>query len=181
MKQLVALLPLAALVAGCPSEAFVPSGADTRDFRITFEAADASPSCPQSVLDEANNFEAFDHLYRFWFPEGLETESIEVWWRFESDSDADFSFFARGTFAGTLTDGFIEYAGGPYTEARESGEIRYTIEGSTRVQFADSLPAGVEQYVISDSTSEDAVAGCTYSLDYTGQLLAEGDGSEDSE
>lgn len=177
MRALLPLLSLA-LLAGCPSESFVPSGDDTRDFRITFTESDATESCGQSVQDEANNFEEFSQLYRFWWPEGVDSTTFEVWWRFESESDDDFRFFARGSMEGLLNEGVLTYAGGPYTEARDDGDVRYTIEGSTTVRFQDELFGGSEEYIISDSDSEQAPAGCVYVLRYTGRLLAEQDAAE---
>ena len=179
MRPVFAVVPFAAaLLIGCPSESLVPSGADTRDFRITFTDADATESCGQSVIDEANNHEEYSELYRLWWPDGVDSSSFEVWWRFESESDEEYRFFARGSMDGLLNQGVLTYAGGPFTEARSSGDVRFTVEGNTTIRFEDELFGGSEEYIISDSDVDGLLSGCVYTLGYTGRLLAEqGDGA----
>jgi hypothetical protein len=161
------------LLCGCPSESLVPDDANIRDFRITFDSAEASESCGQSVQDEANNFEEYSQIYRFWWPDGVDTPSFEVWWKLESEADEEMRFFARGSMEGLLNQGVLTYAGGPYTEGRSDGDVRYTIEGQAVVRFDEELFGGSEEYIISASDSAQAPAGCVYVLGYGGVLLAE--------
>ncbi|MCO4773024.1 MAG: hypothetical protein KDA24_23525 [Deltaproteobacteria bacterium] len=175
MRSLAPALLCAAFLCGCPSESLVPEGADTRDFRVTFTDADATESCGQGVIDDANNHEEYSELYRFWWPDGVDTANFEVWWRFESEADEDYRFFARGSMEGLLNEGVLVYAGGPFTEGRSSGDVRFTIEGSTTVRFDDELFGGSEEYIISDSNADGILPGCVYTLGYTGRLLAEQD------
>lgn|GEM_PF-6550891 len=178
MRALFFSLLSASLLCGCPTDTFIPDGDDTRDFRVEFTSSDASESCGQAVQDEANNFETFSQIYRIWWTEGVNNSNLEVWWKLESESDEDFRFFARGTMAGLLNQGTLEYAGGPFTEGRDDGDVRYTIEGSTTVRFEDELFGGAEEYIISESNSPDAPAGCVYVLSYTGQLVGGTDTAE---
>lgn len=171
------LLVLVALL-GCPEESVVPSGDDTRDYRITFVEADASERCAQSVKDEANNFNEFSQIYRVWFPSGLGTADFEVWWKLESESDGDLRFFSRGTMEGSLDQGVLDYAGGPYFEERSDGNVEFTIEGRATSRFSDELFGGREEYIIADSDSDDAPTGCVFTLGYTGRLVAEQDAAE---
>ena len=158
---------------GCPDESVVPSGEDARDYRITFTEADASERCAQSVKDEANNFEEFSQVYRVWFPSGIGTADFEVWWKLESESDEDFRFFSRGTMDGSLDQGVLDYAGGPYYEERSDGDVEFTVEGRATTRFSDELFGGREEYIVGESDSDDAPTGCVFALGYTGRLIAE--------
>ena len=179
MRSFALSVLVASLLCGCPSEPFVPSGEDTRDFRVTFSSSEASESCGQSVQDESNNFEEFSQIYRVWWPNGIEDSSFEVWWRLDSQADEELSFFARGSMEGLLNQGVLIYAGGPFTEGRSDGDVRYTIEGQTVIRFEEELFGGSEQYIISDSSSSEAPAGCVYILSYGGQLISEQPGTDE--
>ena len=174
MFRLAPILLLAALaLAGCPSESVIPSGENTRDYRISFEEASSTESCSQSIEDSANNFEPFSQIYRIWFPSGLDDPTFEIWWRLESEGDESLAFFSRGTMEGSLDQGFLDYAGGPFYEERGDGFVEFSVEGSNTARFGDELFGGSEEYIIGESDADSVPTGCVYTLGYTGRLLAE--------
>ncbi len=174
MSRLVPALLLTSLaLAACPSGSVVPAGTNARDYRISFEEATATESCSQSVTDSANNFTPFSQIYRLWFPSGLDDPTFEIWWRLESEGEESFSFFSRGTMEGSLDQGFLSYAGGPFYEERSDGTVEFSVEGANTARFGDELFGGSEEYIIGSSDADSVPTGCVYTLGYTGRLLAE--------
>ena len=174
MSRLAPALLLAPLVlSGCPPTSVVPSGENTRDYRISFEEASSTESCSQSIEDSANNFAPFSQIYRLWFPSGFDDPTFEIWWRLESEDEESFSFFSRGTMEGSLDQGFLDYAGGPFYEERSDGTVEFSVEGSNTASCGDELFGGSEEYIIGTSDANSVPTGCVYTLGYTGRLLAE--------
>lgn len=172
-RILLPLLLLSLSLTGCPSGSSIPSGENTRDYRVSFEEASFTESCSQDIQDAANNFNPFSQIYRFWFPEGFESPTFEIWWRLESEGDDSLKFFARGTMEGTLDQGFLDYAGGPFYEERGDGTVEFSVEGGNTARFGDELFGGAEEYIIGNSDADSVPTGCVYTLGYTGRLLAE--------
>jgi hypothetical protein len=168
--RVLILVPL--LLVGCPTPSPVPTGQDTRDYRITYDGATATESCGASVKAEAEAFAEFTEIYRIHFPEQDDLR-VDVWWRHESDTESMFSHFASGIIDGSLDEGRLDYAGGPYFEERSGGVVEYDIEGSARSRFSDELIGGREAYVVTDSDDPDSPTGCVFELSYSGRLLAE--------
>ena len=172
-RILLVRLLLSVVSTGCPSGSSIPEGVNTRDYRISFEEASFTESCSQEIQDASNNFNAFSQIYRLWFPEGFESPTFEIWWKLESEADSELKFFARGTMEGTLDQGFLDYAGGPFYEERPDGTVEFSVEGANTARFGDELFGGSEEYIIGTSAADSVPTGCVYTLGYTGRLLAE--------
>ena len=181
MKNLVALSLSSLLLAlvACDDGSSIPD-VDIADYRVLYSNATATDSCTQDIQDSANNFTEYAQIYRLHFPEGDTSSRVDLHWKNEGDSDANFTFFAAGTLVspdggpGTLEDGELTYSGGAFQEARSEGTVTFEIEGRARAAFGDLLDNAFEEYVITESSSTAAYpVGCVYTLEYTAQGLSE--------
>lgn len=170
-------LPLAALplvLAACSSGGGVPD-TNVRDYHVEFDAAEGNDACEEALDGSAH--EAFSLTYRIhWLdPEDVD---VDLYWKRRGDADSTYSFFAAGTISGTLDEGAIAYAGGPYEEDKAGARVTYKIEGRAPLRFSDQIPDGTETFIITDSTNtSDYPIGCAYTVSYEGSLAAEQDAS----
>jgi len=165
---------------GCDSGWSVPD-TDTQDFRISFLSAETTESCgddgaedPTAMVRAKNNFEPFEQIYRIHFPEGQEHPRFDLYWKSEGGTESDFSFFAAGTLQGSMEQGSLTYAGGAFQEDRTQGRVTFEIDGRVSAGGLAGWDAGREEYIITDSTNNDAYpVGCVFTLSYEGSSLAE--------
>lgn len=169
-------LPFVVLLAGCGGDASIPT-TNIEDYRVTFSTASASESCAQATKDEADSFEPYSLIYRVHWPEGADSNRVDLWWRAEGDSDSDFFYFASGSMQGELNAGSIGYAGYGLSERRTDGTVYFDIDGVLQVRFTDEISAGTESYTIVEPTNADGYhVGCVYTMEYAGNALNPAEG-----
>jgi len=170
-------LVLALALVGCPGENSVPTE-NVEDFRITFSNTESDPvtasqSCSDSITATAAAYGERSLIYRIHFPDGETGLRFDMYVREEGTTVQDFAYFASGLLDGSLEQGNISYAGGPYRDDdRDDGEtVWYEVEGEARTSFGDLWDNGTESFVITDSTNQDAYTnGCTFSVPFEGRL-----------
>ena len=124
-------------------------------------------------MDSATNFTERSLLYRIHFPDGETGLRFDLYSRDEGTTEQDFAYFASGLLEGTLEQGNISYAGGPYADDdRADGEtVWFEVEGDARTSFGDLWDRGSESYIITDSTNQDAYSnGCQFTIPFEGRL-----------
>lgn len=180
-RYLPALLFLALpLLSACDDDSQIPT-THVRDYHVTFTSAAASSSCPEDLHAEAAGHEEYTQTYRIHFVDGPDEPVVDYYWKARGDADSAFTFFAAGMMLGTLDEGNFDYAGGSYEETRGSDQLTYRVEGSSGIRFADELTAGVEEYIIEDSSNTaDYPIGCVFTLEYSGNLASGDDDAPES-
>ncbi|GEM_PF-1888564 len=170
-------LVLALALAGCTGENNVPTE-NVEDFRVTFSNTDGDPvtassSCSDAIAADADGYGERSVIYRIHFPDGETGLRFDLYVRDEGTTDDEFAYFASGLLDGSLEQGNISYAGGPYKDdERADGEtVWYEIEGEARTSFGDLWDNGAESYVITESSNQDAYTnGCTFTVPFEARL-----------
>jgi len=172
VNRLALLLVLPLALVACDMGDGIPD-TNIRDYHVEFASAAGNDACGD--LDGSAH-EAFSMTYRIHWPDPDEAE-VDLYWKRRGDADSTYSFFAAGTMAGTLDEGAIQYAGGPYEEDKGGARVTYKIEGRAPLRFSDQIPDGSETYIITDSTDAAFPIGCGYTVSFEGNLASEQDAS----
>ena len=166
-------LPVALL--GCGPGSGIPTE-NVSDYHVTFVDADASASCSEDIIADADGHEEYSETYRVHWIDGPDEPRVDIWWKERGAADSEYRYFAAGNQEGSLDEGVINYAGGLYQETRGGALVEYRIEGRAPTRFGDSMPNGTEEYIVERTDGDTDVAiGCVYTLHYNGNRANEQD------